>query len=579
MPNGERITRLLRRAYEHGDMTRWREFFRLASREAMGPNCESENIPSDPDQLKPLNPLGEMARTYLPHLLGDRLLPRVMQRGAGSSGMASLMQARLRRWADDTKYAAHDDMGVMDSILQAGIWYVGRRTGFDAVAIQNTTADVGQPFVVRIQPDQFVYDSGAPSWDCCSWMADLVEVDRDSLLEANIGDPDVINKINPVWAGNNRNESARRAGMNEQDLYLDTRIALWRVCFLLGGRRYWCVVPSWDDGPQDFIVEPTEQGSMEPEPEGSRYVVCALGTAPHILTSDSPAKALMHMHIARQKLGTKAVRQIDEARRQVVADPAAKRLVEQMLDPKREDKVAWGDPSTVKVEEIGGLADQTIKGDEWLRASAQQIGPNVQLAGGRDDPSRTATGSSILAGNAGVVLAKWGNKVTEARETILRRVAAMLLASEEAMELSVQTPAGPLPVVWNPQQMDVSYDQFAYSITPTTAGQVMDPAMRVQRLVEILNTIPVVVQNMMMLGGDPAVVVRKISDAAQMPELDEILPTIDSEQLKMALAASAMQAGAAQMAGPAAGQRPRSLPATRQASMQSAYSASVPNGA
>ena len=60
------------------------------------------------------------------------------------------------------------------------------------------------------------------------------------------------------------------------------------------------------------------------------------------------------------------------------------------------------------------------------------------------------------------MLAKWGNKVTEARETILRRVAAMLLASEEAMGAECSNAeAGPLPVVWNPQQMDVSYDQFA----------------------------------------------------------------------------------------------------------------------
>ncbi len=580
------VSRLIKRAYEHTDLRRFRDFYDFASKEIAGPYTEQSRPSDDIDGRRPVNALAEMVHTYLPHLMGKELLPRVDTKGIGSAGIAQVVQARLRRWADDADYQDHDEAGILDSLVQAGIWYVGRRTGFDGISVQDTTVDEGQPFVVRVDPRAFLYDATAPTFRAAQWMGDLVEVDRQALLDEGIGEPDVLEACKPIWETSEA--IAQYAGFKEQDkdLYLQDRILLWRFYFRHQGKIYKCVIPPEQGGPARFVIAPFPVEEMEPQPEGWPYVMCALDKTPHKCLTTTPAKALMDMHLAKRDLAAKALRQISEHRRRWGTDAANMRRAEDALDPLNDDNVVQIDPEKLKEMEVGGLSEETINGYAWLEQVSKTIGPSVDLAGGAADPSDTATGSSILAGNAAIKLGKWGRAVTKARRAILRRVSSMLLATEDGMELTIDTPAGPLPIVWNPRLIDQSYDQFLYDITPTGAGEAMDPAMKLQRFIGVLQALPGVVQTAVMFGQDPAKAVRMVADIGQMPELDDFVPTMDSAQVKMAMVQMAMQGGAVGAQGAAPGgkpgmpmqQQPTSMPATRQASMQSGYAASVPPG-
>ena len=75
MPNGERITRPSPRVrtWRHDTVA---EFFRLASREAMGPNgANPRTSPVIRTSSKPLNPRARWLATYLPHLLATARYP------------------------------------------------------------------------------------------------------------------------------------------------------------------------------------------------------------------------------------------------------------------------------------------------------------------------------------------------------------------------------------------------------------------------------------------------------------------------------------------------------------------------
>lgn len=523
-----------------------RAFYTLAEQQTAGPWWKQTHSLGSRKALdrRPLNPLGEAVRTYHPHLMGETLVPIVEPSGLGDRGSAKLLEYRLRQWAEDAKYAVEDEKRVIDSILALGITYISRRDGGVAVATENGTLDMGQPSVQRISPKRMVVDPtpGLDSWDNASAIGHWMPVDRQSLLAAGIGRAELLNSIPNVW----ENQEETRDIMGDQgseDEHLADTILLWELCFRWQGRLFCCTLPPVQ-GMNEFVVEPYE---LVNEPEGSRYVVTALNSLPDHLDPISPAMVIMDSHLAQAAIVAKLVEQIEELERKYVGEQGTQDTILRL-------KERGGDAFLIakgKIQEFikGGMVKEALEAFAFLQGIGKQVGPNTDLLGGRDDPSDTATGSSILAGNGAFAMGFWARKINESRTKELRRVAALLLQGGDQRTFMMETPAGPKPLIWDAENLDISYDQYRFRVKPTSGAGAMDPRMKLRSLFEMGTMLPGFMQFFCgMLQAEPQKVLRIVSDLSGMSELDEMLPTGDMQGLQQMLFQMLAQGGYARPA-------------------------------
>jgi len=537
-PDAARLLRFIRAANDAPDspVRALADFHEVANREFAGPWWgKNHNLNREPKDIRPYSMLGEMLRTYHPHLMGEALMPVVEPIALGNRVESKMLQMRLRRWVDDTAYAAIDEQTVMDCLLGVGVQYVTSNAGGAMFSDGAEDFDTGTPVAIRVPIGNMVVAPGALDWDTAEAIGHRYMVDRQAMLAHGIGNPDVLVRLRNVWESDtslNQPQNNRDPGRsNADDQHLQDKVWLYDLCFTYAGRRFCCTLPS-TGGIDEFVIKPYE---MTDEPEGSRYVVTCLNRVNDSLVPLSPAMCLMDAHLSMNTINSKLMEQIKTLRRKIIYKAGSARQVKLLLNPDGDEMVP-GDPGNQEQVVLGGMVKELVEGHAFLEALGRKVGPNVDLAGGMQDPSDTATGSSILAGNAAVVMGYWKRKIADGRTRVMRRVASMLTRSFEEMQFDFPLANGmTVPVVWRPQSMSVSYDQFKYQIKPTSNMAGMDARARIRSLAELFQTIPGMVQVAVGMGGDPSKVVRILSDLAESPELDEILPSGDTRSIQMLL--------------------------------------------
>lgn len=580
-PTAARLQRFIRAAKESMDshVQVLADFVKTAKKEFAGPWWGVNNsINRDHKVLRPYSMLGEMLRTYHPHLMGDGIMPVVEPMSMGNRAEAKLLQLRLRRWVDDTAYAALDEKLVMDALVGVSVQYVARNAGGPMFTDGTQDIDVGTPVVLRVPIDRMIVSPGAESWDTADGIGHGYEADRGTMLDMGVGDPEVLTKLSNSWDRASRavdERDPKYTDTRNEDSHLSDKVWLYDLCFMHAGRRFCCTLPG-QEGIDEFVVPPYE---IVDEPEGSRYIVTALNSVNDSIMPLSPAMCLMDAHLSMNRTTSKLMEQIETLRRKFMFRKGQQQQVMQLLNSKSDDFVE-GDPESVREYVIGGMVKELVEGYQFLELLGKKVGPNVDVLSGQDgQASESATSTSIRAGNGAVVMGYWKKKIAEGRTMAMRRVAAMLTNSHESMQFEM--PVGPgivVPVVWEPGRMRLSYDQFKYSIKPNTNMAGMDARAKLRSMAELFNTIPGMVQVAVGLGGDPAKVIRVLSDLAECPELDEILPTPDTQSIQMLLLQRMGSEGKVSSGGTPkmGGGLPASGPMNQSAQIQSDVSRAIP---
>lgn len=583
-PTAERLLRFIKAARDsqHSPIRHLKAFYAKAESETAGPWWKECHEPASRDatQRQPINPLGEAVRTYHPHLIGDGLAIVTEPSGLGDRGSAKMLEYRMRQWADDAGYQSQDERSVLDSILACSFMYVSRREGGQAIATEEGTLDMGQPTVQRISCENMVVTPNMEMWDLASEIGHFFPVDRQALLDAGIGNRDLIESLPNIWEQLEETKGTLRyqGGAGDEDQYLDDKIGLWEFCFMHAGRRWCCTLPPINGG-SGFVVDPypIDDG----EPEGSRYVVTQLNFLPNHPMPISPAMVLMDSHLGKRAVVAKLYKQAEDLQRKYVVAPGSQDMVMRLKDSGGDDYV-FGDPDKIKEFIQGGMLKELVEVYAFLETLGQKVGPNLDLMGGRDDPSKSATVGSILAGNGAVAMGYWKRKIDEGRTKVLRRVAAMLLQGGDQRTFMFSAANGQqIPVQWDAANLDISYDQYRYKVKPTSNLDGMDARAKLRSLVEVITVLPQAMQVLCgLLGAEPQKVLRVISDLSAMPQLDEMLPSGDMQGIQQQLFQMLAQNGQAKpvsAAAPmgAAPQLPQG-PQTKVGQMNSDVSAGIP---
>lgn len=560
--------RRLLKAIEHFDgaeeIARLRRFSTFARQEVAGPwHGQFHEVGARRWQdRRPISPLGEMFRTYLPHLIGMGVKPSIEPDGIGERGAAKMLELRVAQAYKDMGYDRHDYDMVASAILGVGIMYVGYRGPIQSAAPTDTTGteEAGSPFVQCIDVERFIPDAGATHWHAGTLFAHWTQVDREQLIEQGFGNADVLKDIPNVWDDSvleqyNRGGRAQILNGRDHEWYLDDRIWLIEACYQRGGVWYSCVLPPWD-GIEEFVVPPQE---ISNEPEGHRYVFCVLSHLPGMAQPHSPAMAKMDMHLGKSGAASKLLHQIEITTRKPVGAPGSQETVESLMDMDKDEEPVFADPESIKEVVYGGMVKELVEGYQFLDELDQTIGANVAQAGGSSDPSDTATGSSILAGNAGVILGHLRDRVEQARVQIMQRVSAMLLASGDTRTLTMTGPGGvQIPLVWDAKSLDISWQSMKYRVRTSAPADQMPPAQKIDALFKIMLALPQVLPVFQALGADPGKVMDELADEAGLPMLARLVPTASNAATAVQTLQMMTQAGQATVGGPDAAAVPGS---------------------
>lgn len=582
-PNAARLLRFIKAARDSASspIKHLTRFTRLAHEQIAGPWWKTVySLGMRPaDTRRPISYLGETIRTLHPHLMGDTLLPVVNPAGIGKRAEANLLQMRLRQWCDDAKYQEQDEIAALNALIGLSVQYVFRNAGGQVFADGNEKLDVGQPGVMTIPIDRMVIDPNAESWESPAGIGHWILVDRQAMLEHGIGDPDLLNALPNSWEATQEREDSEKedSARNSEDTHLEDTVLLWEFTYRYAGRLFRCTLPPIN-GKEGFIVEPYEPLD---EPEGSPYIVTALNSLPGSLEPVSPAIVLMDSHLAKSAIVAKLVKQIEDLQRKYAIAPGMQDAVMRLQEPGGDSHVVC-DPDKIREFVQGGMVKELVDGLAFMETIGEKVGPNVNVLAGQQGPaSESATSTSIRAGNGAVVMNYWKGKINKGRSEVLRRVSAMLLQGQDRRTFEMPVGQGQsVEIVWDPTTMDVSYDMFKYAIKPSGSSAGMDTRAKLRSLAELFQVIPSMMQVTLGIGGDPTKVIRVISDLAEMPEIDEILPTGDMASIQMQLLQMLNQGGKANIVGaqPMGGNTPLPAPGPmgQQAQLQSDAARAVP---
>lgn len=581
-PTSKRLLDFTKHAYESATLKHARELHARILAELRG--HWHGTIPGktrDWSTWHPVNTLLEMVRTYLPHISGEELMPLVEPGPTGDRGDAKLLELRLQQATEDMGFARQYERVLVDALLTSGVLFIGRRDGGQVLSDQESTVDLGAPFVKSIPPKRRVYDPNADALNESEVMGHWSKISREALLESGIGDPDIIRNLPNVWDQSMREQGVLADDEARQELHLADEVLVWEVCFRHAGRLFCCILPPID-GSSGFVVEPYELG--ETQPDGMPYLTLAFNQIGEHTLPVSPAMAMMDAHLAMKMISAKAVKEIEDLERRYMAKRKERVAVNKLMEPDGKGRVVFtDDPDAVKEFIRGGLTKEAIEAYMFLERLGSRIGPTVQFAAGQNPDAGSATEASIQAGNAGVVMGYWTRQAAGLGADALKRIAALQLISGDVRELAMEVGGGGVPVVWDASTLDLSWQSFKYRMRSTNPMAGMDPRQKLRSLFEIIQTLPGYLQFLLSIGADAGKGLQVVSDMSGMRELAEILPSPHSEALKQRAQQMLLEVTALRQGGQSGGQQVAAGPSVdggpmqqRVNQMQSDYAGGVP---
>lgn len=494
---------------------------------------------------RPVNLLHQFVQAYLYPMVGESLAFRVKPKRLGLRAEAKIRELMLNHRAAEIGLLETHRQVVMDALMAGrGIYIVGTGESGDRVRFRGETFDPGEFFAGRVDLDDYAADPNSRDVREDTWRAHRYRTTKDALhamfdhVPADHPIHDQIENL-PALTGQSMEhpgESHEIGGDTNagEDRVFD-EVELWDVTLYRGKTAYRGTLSGLSGG--DWLVEPTEYMGYE----GGPYVLMGVEEVPNNTIPLSPAGAIMDLHIAMARMGTKAVRQMLRARRATFYKPVEEEAVIRLSEMLDDDEfVKCQEPANIRTEEYGGLSQSTAFGFEWIKQESNNATNNMQQGRGVSGDASTATEASYLQANMTRVLSWMRARSREA----LNKVGMHMAWDLDTNLLLKQTFTQRLPggnqyeLVYDGSALEGDFTEFSWEISPydEPAG---DRNMELARFTQMLQTLGPAVQAIAGVGGDVATLVRIIGEKFNVPELDEILPDQGVMQVQQVAAAAA----------------------------------------
>lgn len=519
-----------------------------------------------------VNLVEQAVDTLHPQLTYDDPHCNVEPVGSSSlSGAAMIRKLSSERTARDIGLGDIHSQAVLDALLgPMAICRTGLRAGPERYNVRGREFRQGIFYAALIDFDDYVIDQGARNDSECIFEGHRYRIPRSIALDSDLYDNSVIENLPVLKLG--KMEQGQVEGLEGWmgDPYrLVEMIELWDIAVYLGDCTLICTLT--DVITDKWCRKPYEYWG----PDTGPYVKLSFSRIPNVAIPKIFGARIMPISDAINQATDKVVDDIVTEKTTYAYAAGEEDFADAMRLARNNEWIKTDNPEKVKTMTSGGIKQETIGAISFLRDCFNSASMSPDILGGTKDQSGTATGASILQGNAVVRLKRMQRQSQTFLTKIFRHIAWYKDSDSQLQETVVARLPGDISVeLQNTAQLregafaDFNYEVDAYATQP------MDPVMRLAKFLELLPQIPVLAQ----LGPDPfGKIMHVAAQALEMPELDDISPDAAFMQIKDQLAGMVPQAPQGQPVQPAQGPKPVSRMAAKPVNqVRSANYASVP---
>lgn len=484
---------------------------------------------------RPFNLLQQAVTTYLPNLSAYKVIPKIISRGSATRAECEFREYLCSQHLEAMQYPATDREVVLDSLLAPfGAMKLNIAVGASQFRDTDRATDMGEIGANRIAPEDMLFDPNATSIRSCAWMADRYVASKDKLVAVleSVGMTDkaeLVKKLTPRHHLDNATENRGLGETPDEETTIDDEIVLWDVVIFERNEVYVGTMASWEDTDvKEWIVEP------EPYQGGERgpYVVLSLLDSPGQPVGMSLADQMYELQRTMNQIGEKLYRQIISTKRVNAFKPNRRRDADTLRTAKDDDWVPVGDPDFFKEAKQGGMLAEMAPGLEVLMMAANKATANVDVAGGRNRNSGTATGAAIQNERVSVAFSDMVERCNAMRRQVIRRMNFWLDELPALEERRVmRSDFGAFDLVYSNATRRSRYTDFDYDCDVITADS-LDPNMRLARMEGALGAIGRVIPMVQATGGSVEEAIDAIAAEFQWDGLRRIWPTRNAQALR-----------------------------------------------
>jgi len=427
---------------------------------------------------------------------------------------------------------------VLEALFSpVGVIKTGLHAGQDQVVVGDRMFTRGEFYAEVIDFEDYVIDQSARRLDDPIFEGHRMRVPRSVALAAErepgvpLFDPEVIKSAPRLQMGRiNATQADKLAGFQGDPYQLVDMIELWEIAVYMGDRTMIYTLTDLG-GNSKWARDPYEFWGPESGPYLKLYFTGVRSNSMPL----SYASRILDLHNAGVETSSRFIEGIKNTKLQHIYRPGEEDLADAMMNG-GDNEWFKGDPTSVADVKSGGLIAELEPGMEVIMQLFNNASVSSQLIGGQADISKTATAATILQGNA------------QARLTIMKERALKILSKVfEHMAwyqdndpyldetLVARLPGGVRVELKNtPDLREGKFTDFVFSVE-AYAAKPMDPAVKLDKLIQALQLLPLLMQ----LGPQGmSKALQVLSKELQEPLLDEINPDPTMMMAREAVAAS-----------------------------------------
>jgi hypothetical protein len=476
------------------------------------------------DHEVPVN-LMEMALSIHMRALAARA-PRALITAAQPQLKSSALALELatNELIQQIQYTTTLKQTLFDALVGIGIQKVGlSRTG--TVEIDGGRIDVGRPFASNVSLTNFVVDMTAHRWKETQFIGDKYRLPFEYIAQSGLYKNVDKLKRNGLYLGASEYPKTEA---EPHDLTGDgggPPDTLRDCCEL------WDIYDPHDNivqtipvhGDDDLVLRTVEYDG----PVRGPYHILSFADVPENVMPLAPAMIWMDLHLIQNKLFRRLARQADRQKFIGVVPSGTEKDAQRLVDASDGEYVHCDGADRITEHRMGGIDPSNMQFTIHAKSLATYLWGNLDLLGGLDAHSETATQDAMLNANAGKRIMEMQDRVVDFTRGVLRDL-AWYLWTDPFIELPLnkRIPGTniELPVAFTPETRAGDFFDYSFNVDPYSM-QYLSPGQRLQHMMQYMTTValpmaPLALQQGQML--DMRSITSLFARYTNMDELEEI---------------------------------------------------------
>lgn len=480
---------------------------------------------------RPVNLIAKAVNTFVPYLAGRSPLHKVTSDSLMFRGDALKTSLALDVLSRKLNRVRISRLALLDAFLSPmAIVRCGTRAGEEIYTARGKTINVGQPYIMRVDWDDWIFDPAARCRDEAVFEGHYYRIPRAEALDSGIfrGKEDIIESIPSIGDGRcgfrrqERHEDLSRQSPTETgDFDLVDTIELMDLVFYDDYQPVKVTLPANEDCCDDFlrVVELDA-------PDRGPYYSLEFYPIPNQPFGVPPVAFWRENAEHFSSLLNKAVDEIIKAKKIIFARRSAEDEAETARDAEDSEVVIVDDPSAIATQELGGVVRDLVPIVGQFQAWFDYVAHNPSLlAGDQGETDKVGIYEGQQAG-AMTIVNDYMRQHEEFEAEISRDLGWRLMKDPFiVLPLTRRIPGGEfVEITFSADQLSADFEDLVFKLKPRSM-LLQDQNLRARRLIELMQGCVQAAEAEMVTQGrfNASKAMEILGNEFDIDELDELM--------------------------------------------------------